>query len=103
MVKFRKEHKDTFSRYFKILLESPFEDINKKSSRGYTILHQAAELSDAKGIRLLVEKGAEVNIKDNSGDTPLHLAASCGEVENVKELIAKGAEVNIRTCLKSSQ
>ncbi len=79
------------SKFFK---EVSSKDINKRNEEGETILHQAAEISDYKTVRLLIKKGAEVNARDKNGYTPLHCAVFAKSLENVKVLLRSGAEVN---------
>jgi len=52
---------------------------------------------DIKGVRELIDKGADVNVREKTmGSTPLILACSrSGSYEIVKLLIANGADVNI--------
>lgn len=76
------------------LSENSFENINSKDENGNTALHSAAELSSAKTVKLLIEKGADVNSKNNQGEIPLHRAAYRGKVKNVKEIIKAGSDVN---------
>ncbi|KAF0751735.1 hypothetical protein AaE_006279 [Aphanomyces astaci] len=63
---------------------------------GYTALTAAAELGDAKIVRLLLENNAEVDHADKAGETPLMRATSGGHVAVVKSLLANEAQVDVR-------
>ncbi|BAO99583.1 ankyrin repeat domain-containing protein [Wolbachia endosymbiont of Cimex lectularius] len=89
-----KEAKEAFDRFIGAFLDNPLQNINERLKRGRTVLHYAAQLSDAGVIRLLIEEGANINARDDNGETALHLAAFSGKVENVKALLEGGAEVN---------
>ncbi len=93
----RKEAREGFGKLLEILAESSFENINEKIEKGCMILHYAAQLSDERAIKLLIEHGAEIDAKNDRGETPLHLAAFLGNRKNVKALIEKGAEVNAKS------
>ena len=53
-------------------------DVNTKSERGRTPLHNAARWGHKEIIELLIAKGADVNAKDEDGDTPLDWAPKTG-------------------------
>ena len=62
------------------LLIAKGTDMNAKSNRGYTPLHEASkkekpEVKITEIIELLIAKGADVNAKTVDGETPLHLAS----------------------------
>ncbi|WP_353285693.1 ankyrin repeat domain-containing protein [Wolbachia endosymbiont (group A) of Gastracanthus pulcherrimus] len=93
-MKFSKEKRESFSKFFKEVSSNRFKNINKRNEEGETILHQAVEISDYKTVRLLIEKGAEINARDKKGYTPLHCAVFAKSLENVKVLLRLGAEIN---------
>lgn len=98
-------------------------DLNKKSGRGWTLLHYYASEGSDKNVKYLLKKGANPNLQDNyfrtplhvsksskvtkllldgnanpnvrdrEGDTPLHLASNA---EQIKLLLANGANPNVR-------
>ena len=56
------------------LLIAKGTDVNAKSNRGYTPLHEASKNEKTEILELLIAKGADVNAKDDEGDTPLYYA-----------------------------
>ncbi|WP_265027346.1 ankyrin repeat domain-containing protein [Wolbachia endosymbiont (group A) of Bombylius major] len=93
-MKFSKEKREAFSKFFKEVSSNGFKNINKRNEEGETILHQAVEISDHKTVKLLIKKGGEINARDKNGYTPLHCAVFAKSLENVKVLIRGGAEIN---------
>jgi len=63
-------------------------DVNTKSERGRTPLHNAARWGHKEIIELLIAKGANVNAKDEDGDTPLDWAIEDNHTE-VPDLLRK--------------
>ena len=62
-------------------------------------LHLLAKRGDAKGVRWLLDRGADPNARWSHWDaevTPLHLAAQQGHAEVVRLLLAAGADPSIR-------
>ncbi|WP_370273039.1 ankyrin repeat domain-containing protein [Wolbachia endosymbiont of Oedothorax gibbosus] len=94
MVKFSKKEREEFNKSWKEVLDNSIENINKKDTKGRTILHYAVGMPDPKKVRLLIKKGANVNVADAGQYRPLHLAVMGQRVENTKELIKAGADVN---------
>ncbi|MQL76881.1 hypothetical protein Taro_009277 [Colocasia esculenta] len=58
------------------------------------LLHRAAALGDAGGVRSCLARGAAVDCRDQNGWTPLHRAAFKGRAEVAEILIEHGAEVD---------
>jgi ankyrin repeat protein len=68
--------------------------VNSTDWRGRSALHHAAELNNAKSVKLLIEcANANVNASDCEGFTPLMLASAFGSESAVKELVNQGAEI----------
>ena len=59
-----------------------------------TALHKSVEAGDLKGVKGLIEAGANLNIKDKSGRTPLDIATSEGYLDMVELLIENGAQLD---------
>ncbi|WP_341819941.1 ankyrin repeat domain-containing protein [Wolbachia endosymbiont (group A) of Cydia strobilella] len=95
MVKFSKKEREEFNKSWKEVLDNPIENINKKDTKGRTILHYAVGMLDPKKVRLLIEKGADLDAADAGKYRPLHLAVMGQRLENIKELIKAGVEVNV--------
>ena len=71
-------------------------DVNAKSNRGWTALHEAALYGHVDIVKILIEKGANVDAKDEAGRTAFHWAAWRGHIDVVKFLIEKGADVDAK-------
>ena len=68
--------------------------INKKSSRGKTALHHAAEIFDENTVDILLSvPGIDVNPVDDKGNTPIHYAAD-NEISLALLLEEKDIDVN---------
>ncbi|PQM34988.1 ankyrin-3 [Prunus yedoensis var. nudiflora] len=59
------------------------------------VLHRAARLDDANGLKSCLAEGADLNGRDQNGWTPLHRAAFKGRIECVKVLLNHGAQVDV--------
>ena len=71
-------------------------DVNAKSNRGWTALHEAALYGHVDIVKILIEKGANVDAKDEAGRTAFHWAAWNGKVDIATFLIGKGADVDAK-------
>lgn len=73
-------------------------DVNAKTTYGGTALSFAVETCNTKGVKLLLQNGADVNVKDSNGVSPLMIALEpIGEMyspEIPRLLIENGANVN---------
>ena len=70
-------------------------DVNAvRAEDGYTLLHYAAELGDAKLVKFLISKGSEVNPIMKRGNTPLSTAITFGKKEVVRALLEAGVDPN---------
>ncbi|MDR3285679.1 MAG: ankyrin repeat domain-containing protein [Holosporales bacterium] len=58
---------------------------------GETLLHKAASRGDIRGIKVLINAGADVNAENTYTRTPLCVAADYGRTEAIKVLLAAGA------------
>ena len=85
------------------LLRHPRVKVNKKDNEGYTALHLAARLGNARIIKLLLTAKAGVNVRRRKkqkrpsiyeGPTALHYAAQGGHIGATELLIQAGADVN---------
>ena len=63
-------------------------DVNAKSERGRTPLHNAARWKHKEVAELLIAEGADVNAKDEDGDTPLDKAINYNQSE-IADLLRK--------------
>lgn len=75
-MRFSKRSKEEFNKWWKELVESSFENINKRDKKERTILHYAVGILDPKKVRLLIQKGADINVADAGQYRPLHLAVT---------------------------
>lgn len=71
-------------------------NINEKTSRGDTPLHDAMLFSHLEAADTLLKNEAQVNIQNNSGDTPLHFSTLEGFTKGASSLLKYGADINIR-------
>ncbi|XP_072034633.1 uncharacterized protein [Amphiura filiformis] len=62
----------------------------KKSTNGFTPLHQAAIIGEEQLAQMLIDKGAETEIHDNEQMTPLHRSAMYNRVDTILLLIRQG-------------
>ena len=72
-------------------------DVDAKSNRGWTALHEAALYGHVDVAKFLIAKGADVDARDIYGWTALHVAAGNERVEITEVLIDSGANLNIKT------
>lgn len=73
------------------------DDLNRPDVLGYTPLESAVRTESIKGVRKLIELGADVNQKNGMGTTPLHHAAATGNVAVMTLLIGAGANPHAQT------
>ncbi len=59
-----------------------------------SIIHDAAMFGDLKGLKFLLDEGANPDQRDEGGMTPLHYAASAGRLEEGKLLLENGAALD---------
>ena len=69
-------------------------DRETRGARGRTALHEAAKRGWGKGIRLLLEAGANPNLVDDIGQSPLFVAVRRGQEDAVRMLLEAGACLN---------
>lgn len=69
--------------------------VNKKTSMGYTPLHDACWTNHPYSASHLLKAGAEVDAMSSDGKTPLALASSVGSKDCVKLLLECKAKVNV--------
>lgn len=70
--------------------------VSARSDEGRSPLHEEASIGFVRGVRELLESGADVNARDAHGRTPLHWPAYRGSLEVVQLLIEAGADINAR-------
>lgn len=70
--------------------------VSARSDEGRSPLHAEASDGFVRGVRELLESGADVNARDANERTPLHWPAYRGFLEVVQLLVDAGAEVNAR-------
>uniref|UniRef100_A0A336L2X6 CSON004035 protein n=1 Tax=Culicoides sonorensis TaxID=179676 RepID=A0A336L2X6_CULSO len=73
--------------------------VNDRDANGYTALHYAIRTGYMRGVKMLVDAGADVNAQTNGGATPLHRAALWGQIDILKLLLSIR---NIRIDVKDS-
>ena len=76
-------------------------DLDCKTSRGDTPLHNATEKGNSEVVEYLIEKGANVNAKNNSRNTPLLIAVTNGHTAIAKMLIDHDCNLELKN--KSSK
>ena len=87
-----------FQSLEKLLDEAP--DASNAYFNGYSALHMAIKMNQAKAVRMLLDAGCDVDIRNKSestgwkGGTPLLCVAFWGHEEIAKLLISEGADVN---------
>ncbi|CAB3365286.1 Hypothetical predicted protein [Cloeon dipterum] len=75
-------------------LGSPFPDINKRNSKGETLLQVACVKKNVDEVKRLLDAGANSCVRDYNGWTPLHEAAQSNRVDIAQLLLERGAKVN---------
>jgi len=81
------------------LLLAYHADVNARSTRQTTPLHEAAGAGDKEVAELLLTHGADINARDKSGGTPLHWAVLTDRRGVAELLLARHAAVNAKTAL----
>ncbi len=71
-------------------------DVNAKSNRGWTALHEAALYGHVDIVKVLIENKIHINANDKDGKTALHEAACFGKIDIAKVLIEEGADVGAK-------
>lgn len=69
-------------------------DINEQDDKGYSALHIAADLGDAKLIELLCAYKADANICNKYGELPLHIAIRKGNADSIELLLNHTNDIN---------
>ena len=78
----------------KQIVKIPGVDIDAKSGRGDTALHDAAGYGLSDVIETLHSAGADLDSINNDGYAPLHSATMYGQAEGVKTLALLGADLD---------
>ena len=68
--------------------------INEQDEMGNTPLHLA---TDARNVRLLLDKGANPNLQNKTGHTPLHFMIANGGIDCVKEVLRRRLNLGLTT------
>lgn len=63
---------------------------------GRTLLHDAADKSQASTAQYLLDRGADVNAVTGDGRTALHMAAQRGDISMIKLLLSRDASIDKR-------
>ncbi|GBN53887.1 Ankyrin-1 [Araneus ventricosus] len=78
----------------KILLQRKGIDINLESNKGFTLLHNSAEIGSLEITEYLALKGANINAKNMNSCKPIHTAAVKGHKDIVEFYLDKKVNVN---------
>mgnify|MGYP003337774630 CR=1 FL=1 len=78
-------------------------NLNKKNSKGETLLHLYAYKGDSLAIKYLLEAGAKVNIKDSFGKTPLDYANEVTSSKLLQTKRKKAQKILLQYGAKSSK
>ena len=99
----------TAVEFKELLTQGLISNINMKNPRGKTLLMIQCINPCLRGVKLLIDHGADVNITDDQGNSALILACrnykvyakeECAEV--IKLLVTKGADINVVSEFSSS-
>ena len=71
-------------------------DPDIRSSRGRTVLHEAAKSGSTLWVRKLIEADVDIDTRDDCGRTPLHDAAETGQESIARLLLINGADRALR-------
>lgn len=71
-------------------------NVDSRSIKGYTPLHEAVRASNGTLLELLVSRGADIDAATNEGSRPLHSAALADDVPMIRLLLRLGASINAR-------
>uniref|UniRef100_A0A8C9TIB5 RAMA domain-containing protein n=1 Tax=Scleropages formosus TaxID=113540 RepID=A0A8C9TIB5_SCLFO len=86
----------TYCRELQRSINVPFQNIQKRNSRGESSLLLASKTGDLALVKALVNAGVSLNQADSSGWTPLHEACNLGHIAILEELLQAGADVSSR-------
>ncbi|WP_339613613.1 ankyrin repeat domain-containing protein [uncultured Rubinisphaera sp.] len=75
-------------------------NVNAKSEKQVTPLHEAVRLDNLKIARLLLENGADIQAKDYEGKTPLQQASETDNAEEVEKLFSEFADLKSESASK---
>ena len=98
----------TADEFEELLTKGLISNINMTNDRGETLLMMQCINHSMKGVKLLIEHGADVNITDGLHNTALILACrhnkddakeECAEI--IKLLVTKGASINSASVFSS--
>ena len=70
--------------------------LNSRTQRGNTLLHEAAEHDHPDIVQLLLLHGCPPDLRSKGGLTPLHVASVKGHVGCVRALLENNADVTLR-------
>lgn len=86
------QHRNTTMLSVLVDVYESSDQLNLLDERGCTPLHWCAQVNCGKGVRILIERGANPNTADNGQQTPLHIAASFGHRAATQALLEGGAD-----------
>ncbi|MCL2139584.1 MAG: ankyrin repeat domain-containing protein [Treponema sp.] len=69
-------------------------DVSAADSKGWTVLHYAANLDDPGLAAFFIARGADVNAEDNAKQTPLGIAAEKDAAQAAKIIVNNGANIH---------
>lgn len=86
----------------KELVENRGANVNARSDRGYTPLHEAAEgeFQSIEIIDYLKSKGGDVNARNNQGQTPLDIAVKLFKPYSIRALLKYKAKPNTKDIIE---
>ena len=85
---------ETAKRSLKSSVFRKAEDVNVRDDRECSPLHYAVKVSQARLVRLLLDKGADIQAEDKHGWSVLHYAVRYGDLETTQLLIERGADID---------